>query len=70
MLPLASGDEEIDTIPEDEKEQYSSDDDDKSKLKKKLTKKPPKIRRPKAGVFSVNTSFCRSELELIQHVVQ
>jgi len=58
-------DSEVNAIPEDEKEEDLSDSERK-KTKKKVRRGP---RKAKIGQFSVNTSFCRSELELLQHVI-
>lgn len=48
----------ISTIKEDDKEH----EEEKVQIKK-IKKKSSK------NMFSINTSFCRSELELIQHII-
>ena len=61
-----SEDDGDDTEENDSEGDESCDDEEaKADEKKKIVKK----KKPASTAFRVNTSYCRSELELLQHVI-
>lgn len=49
--------------------EYGSEEEEEEKEKQQPVTAKGKKKKIKGGAFAVNTSYCRSELELLQHVI-